>query len=888
MVFIDAGDAACNVLEGNLNMMELFVHRAKLLQLVDSKWKDRCSGKAKVLKNTITGKPFFELEEDITSNTGLSHEIIMHETQCVLCPRDGHCVTWFVGDPSTQKQVELQYALEFDDSGTVDKFTDVFNNVRNMNSQVLICSNERESFAHRSKLFVFRDNQWTELGAGEAKILAHKQSGLARFVHINKKACSVIASHDIIEDPEFCRLRPNAGSNCCWAWTAQSEIQGMPGCNRFALRFGTKELAAEFKDAFSQAKIAKSNKDGPLKLSSLDSNFPSSIAKVDKRHCAPISDKETMKQQTSGGAETSKPISSKSQLCNIAVREMGFTLIRCDNNSSREHFVLKPGSSTSALSIGRASSNDVCLSFNGISTLHAEIRLAEQTHDNTATTNILSFHDFSTNGSLLKTPNGVKTILRKGHSALLPDGSKLILPFMTKSHDGIKAYQAQILVVLDKPERVGADEEHAADGCFSIIPAADAKQGDGERRKEDSPIHVVNAAEFPVQLAGLKAACEDTVAPPDRPVSEKIGAPSQQHVAQVQPKVCIERPKDNNDALLRTYPAAPPPLADTSANFPPVAACPPCSKPDKTLVVVSSSLPVIGATRKAPPSAKATLSPPPPPPLLNPPPPPPPRRVVPPVPAPSAHGDASVSNPVLMHTTLSSVADCTVPENKSSLVEEVVQAMSQRKLSRSRSRPSNCIRNEYRSEIRRGKAHRDKIHRDRSYTHEPIRNCGSQGSTAGEVSRREECKNSQAGRLDSSENGRCRKDSCRSDSRGRRSRSNRHYRHRSCSSERHRSRRNHSRSDSRHGKRLRYRSSSCTSSRGRRRRKSRSQTPQRRLRRTVCYTDSRDRRSSSRGRCRSTSMQKDSRKNGSQATRLFAVKSGPKFPPSSYRNSYKN
>ena len=51
-------------------------------------------------------------------------------------------------------------------------------------------------------------------------------------------------------------LRPNAGSEKCWVWTAQDYAVEELATEQFALKFGTPELAQAFKKAFEEAKEA--------------------------------------------------------------------------------------------------------------------------------------------------------------------------------------------------------------------------------------------------------------------------------------------------------------------------------------------------------------------------------------------------------------------------------------------------------------------------------------------------------------------------------------------------------------------------------------------------------------------------------------------------------
>ena len=64
-----------------------------------------------------------------------------------------------------------------------------------------------------------------------------------KFVMCQEKTMDVLVSHDILKEPPFWDLQPNAGNDKCWVWS----VGGYIG-NRYALKFSDAKRAGEFKD----------------------------------------------------------------------------------------------------------------------------------------------------------------------------------------------------------------------------------------------------------------------------------------------------------------------------------------------------------------------------------------------------------------------------------------------------------------------------------------------------------------------------------------------------------------------------------------------------------------------------------------------------------------
>ena len=114
---------------------------------------------------------------------------------------------------------------------------------------------EEELYSQRSKLFRFRDKEWKERGLGDAKLLKHKKTGKVRFMLRQEKTMKIVGNFYVVDVASYCELKPNAGSEKSWVWLASDCSDGEPKAEQLALKFATKELAVEFKDAFEEAKV---------------------------------------------------------------------------------------------------------------------------------------------------------------------------------------------------------------------------------------------------------------------------------------------------------------------------------------------------------------------------------------------------------------------------------------------------------------------------------------------------------------------------------------------------------------------------------------------------------------------------------------------------------
>lgn len=118
---------------------------------------------------------------------------------------------------------------------------------------------EEEIFKIRSKLyrmdFEADPPEWKERGLGDIKILFHPKKRNYRIVMRREQTLKICANHVITPDMT---LRPMVGSEKAFVWfTPADAADEEPVHQTLAARFGSKENADAFKDAFEDA-VAKS------------------------------------------------------------------------------------------------------------------------------------------------------------------------------------------------------------------------------------------------------------------------------------------------------------------------------------------------------------------------------------------------------------------------------------------------------------------------------------------------------------------------------------------------------------------------------------------------------------------------------------------------------
>uniref|UniRef100_A0A6Q2YC58 E3 SUMO-protein ligase RanBP2 n=1 Tax=Esox lucius TaxID=8010 RepID=A0A6Q2YC58_ESOLU len=111
---------------------------------------------------------------------------------------------------------------------------------------------EEEMFCNRAKLFRFdaETKEWKERGIGLVKILKHNTSGKVRLLMRREQVLKICANHYITPDM---LLKPNAGSDKSWVWTAIDYADEEPRTEQLAIRYKTSDEALLFKMKFEEA-----------------------------------------------------------------------------------------------------------------------------------------------------------------------------------------------------------------------------------------------------------------------------------------------------------------------------------------------------------------------------------------------------------------------------------------------------------------------------------------------------------------------------------------------------------------------------------------------------------------------------------------------------------
>lgn len=90
---------------------------------------------------------------------------------------------------------------------------------------------------------------WRERGVGDMKILQHKENKKCRVLMRQEKTMKITCNHVI--DPRL-EMQPQMSSDKAWMWSAFDFAEGELVETIFAIRFGTPEVAAEFKKKFEE------------------------------------------------------------------------------------------------------------------------------------------------------------------------------------------------------------------------------------------------------------------------------------------------------------------------------------------------------------------------------------------------------------------------------------------------------------------------------------------------------------------------------------------------------------------------------------------------------------------------------------------------------------
>ncbi|KAJ2943782.1 hypothetical protein O0L34_g8102 [Tuta absoluta] len=112
--------------------------------------------------------------------------------------------------------------------------------------------NETELYGHRAKLFRFMGGEWKERGLGVVKVLKHKETGKLRIVMRRDQIFKICLNHALTSDIVY-----TPKDEKTWLFAANDFSEGELSLQQFCLRFKTKEIALDFKDAVDKAREGK-------------------------------------------------------------------------------------------------------------------------------------------------------------------------------------------------------------------------------------------------------------------------------------------------------------------------------------------------------------------------------------------------------------------------------------------------------------------------------------------------------------------------------------------------------------------------------------------------------------------------------------------------------
>jgi Ran-binding protein 1 len=163
----------------------------------------------------------------------------------------------------------------------------------------------------RAKLFRFDPpaKEWKERGTGELRMLQHKENCRIRIVMRRDQTLKICANHVISNEMV---LKPNIGSDKSWVYNVLADVsEGSSTAETFAIRFGNKDTAEEFKAKFEEAKAINSDvAAGKLLLEVVKDETKEESAKEseESKESKSLSEnKDKVEEQTKDKKEASKP-----------------------------------------------------------------------------------------------------------------------------------------------------------------------------------------------------------------------------------------------------------------------------------------------------------------------------------------------------------------------------------------------------------------------------------------------------------------------------------------------------------------------------------------------------------------------------------------------------
>lgn len=113
--------------------------------------------------------------------------------------------------------------------------------------------NETELYGQLAKLYRFLSGEWKERGKGIVKILKHKDSGKLRVVMRRDQVLKICLNHALTSEIIY-----NVKDEKSWQFVVNDFSEGELNLEHFCLRFKSKEVALEFKNAIDNALQGKS------------------------------------------------------------------------------------------------------------------------------------------------------------------------------------------------------------------------------------------------------------------------------------------------------------------------------------------------------------------------------------------------------------------------------------------------------------------------------------------------------------------------------------------------------------------------------------------------------------------------------------------------------
>jgi len=120
--------------------------------------------------------------------------------------------------------------------------------------------NENVVYREKSALYRFDKsrNEWKERGKGDIRLLQDKTTGRIRLLLRQAKTQKVRLNHFV---QPIVELKPNAGSDRSWTWSATDYSDEAPEIVVFAIRFRDADTANKFKDAYDSARKINGEED---------------------------------------------------------------------------------------------------------------------------------------------------------------------------------------------------------------------------------------------------------------------------------------------------------------------------------------------------------------------------------------------------------------------------------------------------------------------------------------------------------------------------------------------------------------------------------------------------------------------------------------------------